>query len=157
MRAEIDGPPWQALRTRKSWLIAALLVALLASWMWYREQQQTFGVGIVGYNHTDFGIDFYVNGSMGGGIGPNGGGGRHACCVSLPAHYKPGMTVHVLWKSTVESPDGNAFKERDVRVPAYEAKNVGLFAVHFLKNGEIKVLAAGQYYGHPEYPIKDPF
>ena len=141
----------------RKWLVMLMMAAILvAGWLWQREQKRSFGVEIVGYNHTNFGIDFYVDGHMGGGIAAHGGGGSHVCCVAIPAHYKPGMTVKILWKSTVESPDGNAFKTQEVAVPTYDAHHVAVFAVHFLKDGQIKAFGTDLTLEHPDYPIKDP-
>ena len=131
-------------------------IALTVRWFQEREQNRLFGVGITGINHTDYGIDFYVNGYMGGSISAHGGGAGSVCCLSIPAHYKPGLMVQVVWKSTVESPDGNAFKTRDVPVPPYDANQVAQFSVHFLRSGEIKALAASTGMLDPDYPIKDP-
>ena len=140
------------------WLGAALLLAAaIAIVLWKQEQERTFGVPIVGYNHTAFGIDFYIDGNMGGAIGAHGGGGSHSCCVDLPAHFKPGTRVRVKWKSTEESPDGNIFKTLDVSIPEYDANKTAILAVHFLAGDAIKVLATDLGYRHPDYPIKDPF
>ncbi|RYX88627.1 MAG: DUF3304 domain-containing protein [Comamonadaceae bacterium] len=140
------------------WLGAAmLLVAAVSIVLWKQEQNRIFGVPLVGYNHTGFGIDFYVDGNMGGAIGAHGGGGSHACCVDLPAHFKAGLAVRVKWKSTVGSPDGNTFKTLEVQVPEYDSKKFGLLVVHFLPDDSIKVLATYLYDEHPDYPIKDSF
>ncbi|RYX88626.1 MAG: DUF3304 domain-containing protein [Comamonadaceae bacterium] len=158
----IDGSPRRiraaAHASLMLWLGAALLlVATVSMVLWKQDRERTFGVPIVGYNHTGEGIDFFVSGSMGGNIPPHGGGGRHACCVDLPAHYKAGMEVEVKWEATASGPGEHIYQSRRVSVPEYDSRRVGLFAVHFMPDKTIKVLATYLYYEHPDYPIKDSF
>ena len=131
-------------------------IALTVRWFQEREQNRLFGVNIVGINHTDYGIDFYVNGYMGGGIAAHSGGNKSACCLDIPAHYKQGLTVRVVWQSTLEPVGSDVYQTRDVPVPPYDANQVAQFSVHFLRSGEIKVLAATTGRRDPDYPIKDP-
>ena len=131
-------------------------IALTVRWFQEREQNRLFGVNIVGINHTDYGVDFYVDGYWGAGISPHGGGGKSVCCLPLPAHYKPGLTVRVVWQSTLEPVGSDVYQTRDVPVPPYDANQVAQFSVHFLRSGEIKVLAATTDSTNPDYPIKDP-
>jgi Protein of unknown function (DUF3304) len=112
---------------------------------------ETMPVEIVGYNHTDTSIGwFHVNETGGPFIMKHKGGGKFTCCLSIPIKYKPGMTVQVGWggKSV------GAAQERTVAVPPYGPKDGGEFAVHFLRDGQIKVFVTMMSPRHPDYPLK---
>lgn len=118
---------------------------------------KTIGVDVVGYNHTDYSIGYFsVNESGGPYIGAHEGGGKFTCCFGVPREYQPGMTVKIRWKTEdPTAPDGiGPEQERIVSVPPYQPKDIGLFAVHFLKSGEIRVFVTMMGLGHPDYPLK---
>lgn len=111
--------------------------------------EKEIGVNVVGYNHTSRGIGhFTVNGRGGSFLAANEGGGKFACCVSIPEDWEPGLTAVVGW---TDDHDRN-YQERVVPVPRYE--RLGDFAVHFLANGEIKVFVTMNALWHPDYPLK---
>jgi len=109
------------------------------------------GIEVVGYNHTDHDIgDFAVNGGGGSYLGKHEGGGGFTCCISLPAKYQPGMTVQVSWSGLeVGTP-----QTRTVVVPPFGPHDTGMFAVHFLRNGQVKVFVTMLGPLHPDYPLK---
>ncbi|NML29372.1 DUF3304 domain-containing protein [Paraburkholderia antibiotica] len=111
---------------------------------------ETMGLDVVGYNHTDNSIgSFSVNGQGGSFLARHEEGGS-ACCVSLPAKYTPGLTVTVTWTDTYnEHP-----QSRVVAVPPYTPDESGMFAVHFLRDGLIKVFVTMYDLGHTNYPLK---
>ncbi|WP_219724763.1 DUF3304 domain-containing protein, partial [Xanthomonas oryzae] len=89
-----------------------------------------------------------VDGSEGGFLQANRGGGKFACCIDIPKPWKPGMTVTVGW---TDDYDEN-YQERRVPVPRYD--KYGDMAVHFLRNGQIKVFVTMYALWHPDYPLK---
>jgi len=108
------------------------------------------GLDVVGYNHTDHSIgDFSVNEEAGSFLARHEQGG-FACCVSLPAKYTPGMTVTVTWTDEYNKNR----QSRTVPVPPYTPEDSGMFAVHFLSGGQIKVFVTMYGPRHPNYPLK---
>ena len=125
-------------------LLVALCVPLAAC------GDDRMGLDVVGYNHTDHDIgDFNVN-DAGGAYEGKHEGGKATCCISLPAKYRPGMTVQVTWSGLeVGTP-----QTRTVVVPPYGPHDTGEFDVHFLRNGQIKVFVTMHMLRHPDYPLK---
>ncbi|GFZ92196.1 DUF3304 domain-containing protein [Dyella caseinilytica] len=129
-------------------LMFAMVSTLLSS---CQAADDTMGLDVVGYNHTDHSIgDFSVNGEAGSFLARHSGGGGFACCVSLPSQYTPGMSVTVTWTDTYNAHP----QSRVVVVPLYTPEDGGHFAVHFLRNGQIKVFVTMYYPEHPNYPLK---
>ena len=115
------------------------------------DDNRTMGLDLVGFNHTNQDIySFHVNEAGGPFVGKHEGGGKFTCCASIPRLYKPGMTVQVGWTDEV----GEHPQERTVEVPPYRPEDGGMFAVHFLRNGQIKVFVTMYMLWHPNYPLK---
>ena len=125
-------------------LLVALCVPLAAC------GDDRMGLDVVGFNHTDHDIgDFNVN-DAGGAYEGKHEGGKATCCISLPAKYRPGMTVQVTWSGLeVGTP-----QTRTVVVPPYGPHDTGEFDVHFLRNGQVKVFVTMLGPLHPDYPLK---
>lgn len=108
---------------------------------------------IVGLNYTDRYISmFSVNGGMGPNVSPNGGGGKFACCVTVPRRWRPGLTANIRWTNDMRSHDG--WKSIIVEIPKYGFDDLGFIAVHFYPDDTIKVLITTKgtrYLGYP-YP-----
>ncbi|WP_149138608.1 DUF3304 domain-containing protein [Cupriavidus campinensis] len=139
--------PYTVARPR-AW-IAGLLAALPLAMSGCGEEP--ISVSMVGYNHTDVGIyAFEVNGRGGPNIWPHEGGGSFTCCVTVPRVYKPGMTAKVRWVNRID----DVPQERIVPVPPYGPRDGGMFAVHFLRDGNVKVFVTMMGLGHPDYPLK---
>ncbi|QAU25402.1 DUF3304 domain-containing protein [Dyella sp. M7H15-1] len=106
---------------------------------------------VVGYNHTDRDIgDFYVNGGWGPSLMKHSGGGKYTCCVVVPPVYKPGMKATITWSDEA----GENPRSREIAVPPYGPDDFGAFAVHFLRDGQIKVFVTRYGLGHPDYNLK---
>ncbi len=136
------------MRGRTPWLLGllVLLVPLLAA---CRGPEAITDVGILGYNHTDSDIpQFTVNGGNGGSARGHAEGGT-VCCALMPEQWKPGMDIQVRWTH-----DLSTYHQAIVPVPRYES--IGNLAVHFLRNGEVKVFVTSMVLGHPEYPLSGP-
>ena len=129
-------------------LLPMLLAALCLSLAVCGDDRM--GLDVVGYNHTDHDIgDFNVN-DAGGAYEGKHEGGKATCCISLPAKYRPGMTVQVTWSGLeVGTP-----QTRTVVVPPYGPHDTGEFDVHFLRNGQVKVFVTMLGPLHPDYPLK---
>jgi hypothetical protein len=129
-------------------LILTVLSTMLSS---CHAADDTMGLDVVGYNHTDHDVDgFPVDGGAGSYLGKHEGGGRFACCVSQPVKYTPGMTVTV----TRTDEYNKSPQSRTVPVPPYTPEDSGKFAVHFLRDGQIKVFVTMLGPRHPNYPLK---
>ncbi len=108
------------------------------------------GLIVNGYNHTDDSLVFSVDGQAGALVFPHSSGGG-ACCLAIYKQWRPGMTVNISWSHGKD----NIQHERAVPVPEY-GDSIGLFNVHFLRGGEIKVFATLYDLGHEKYPLKGP-
>jgi len=129
--------------------VAQLLLIALAMGLLCACESEAVGTNIVGYNHTDKDIGhFTVNGKGGTYLGAHEGGGGFVCCVAVPASWTPDLTVKIGW---TDEHDKN-YRERVVPVPRYD--EVGHFAVHFLRNGEIKVFVTMYALWSAHYPLK---
>ncbi|QAU23564.1 DUF3304 domain-containing protein [Dyella sp. M7H15-1] len=124
----------------------ALLSMMLSSCY---ASNDKMGLDVVGYNHTDRDIGWFTVGNGGGGILRKHKQGGSACCISIPRKYNPGMTVTVRWGGVERET-----QERAVQVPPYTPEDGGHFAIHFLRNGDIKVFVTMYYLEHPDYPLK---
>jgi hypothetical protein len=150
LKIEKDTKMYRLIKILAFFAVLALSSALLV----HRNAaaDDTMGLDVVGYNHTDHDIGgFSVNGEAGSYLGKHEGGGGFTCCVSLPAKYASGMTVSVRWTDEYNKNS----QSRAVTVPPFGPKDTGVFAVHFLRNGEIKVFVTDLVYiTNPDYPLK---
>jgi hypothetical protein len=135
------------MRGRTIWLLGLLvLLPLLAA---CRARESATGVGILGYNHTGRDIpQFTINGGNGGSAWRHAEGGT-VCCALMPDQWKPGMDVQVRWTN-----DLSTYHQVTVPVPRYE--RTGNLAVHFLRNGQVRVFVTSMVLGHPKYPLTGP-
>ncbi|GEM_PF-1189665 len=114
-----------------------------------RGREAATEVGILGYNHADSDIpQFTINGGNGGSARRLAEGGT-ACCALMPDQWKLGMSVQVQWIN-----DLSPYHHATVPVPRYES--IGNLAVHFFRNGEVKVFVTSMVLGHPEDPLSGP-
>lgn len=160
--------------------LLALLLAAAAGCASAPPAAQASSGTIDAINHTHWDINhFSVNGQNAVDIiGPYQGGGG-GCCFSVPAQWKPGMTVRVEWETGAgaaseladEFPGGdwNKYVEwskkveaqkrqhsQVVPVPDYTGQDTCGITVHFLPCDQLKVTTSCLTYNHPNYPIKDP-
>ncbi|WP_036774018.1 DUF3304 domain-containing protein [Photorhabdus australis] len=151
----------------------AVLCLLLAACSQFPAQA---GV-IIAINHTKWAINrFSVDDTPGIDIiGPYQGGGG-GCCYSVPAKWKPGMTVKVDWEAGEASTKGfpgfadeekylawrnklranNRQHSQVVPVPDYTGQRTCGITVHFLPCDQVKVTTSCATYNSPNYPIKEP-
>lgn len=114
-----------------------------------RAADATDSIGAVGYNHTGTTIaQFLVSGAGGGSFIHAHQRGGTACCVSIPKKWHSGLTVEVEWTADLKS-----FRRKSVSVPQYDDR-AGQMAVHFLRNGDVRVFVTSLGLGHPDYPLK---
>jgi hypothetical protein len=114
------------------------------------SKEDSFSSQITGYNHTDSTIaSFSVNGVWGGNATPHTGGGSSTCCLQLPEPWHSGLSVKVSWEDAQ-----GAQHDREVPVPEYKESSLGIFNVHFLRSGEIKVFDLNGILGSPDYPLQ---
>lgn len=132
----------------------------------------------LGVNHTDEWVPtFLINGEGGVvNVPPQGGGGKSACCVTVPKRWHPDLKAKVTWrkqghwltdaqgkevlrdgqKVLVEGP----WIERTVSVPEYTNKDLAHFDVHFFPGDQVQVKVSFIYPWHkdylPRYPPQHP-
>lgn len=113
------------------------------------------GAKIVGYNHTtDYIHQFYVNGAYGGNIHPYGGGGSFVCCITYPRQWTPELKAKVRWTTSDADPKGSpeeTWHETVAPIERYQETGTRL-DVHFLPDGNVRVLVTSMSAGHPDYP-----
>lgn len=138
------------MRLMRTHLLAALaLLLLLPALAACKGRTASTPVAVLGYNHTDAYIaQFLVNGGSGGSADSHSEGGT-VCCVVLPDRWTPDMKVEIEWTTDLET-----FQKKTVAIPKYN--QLGNLAVHFLRNGEIKVFVTNLVLGHPDYPLTGP-
>ncbi|MDQ7279501.1 DUF3304 domain-containing protein [Stenotrophomonas sp. Sm6012] len=129
-----------------STLVVLLVLPVLAA---CKGQSASTPVGVRGYNHTDSHVaQFLVNGGSGGSAWPHSAGGT-VCCVVLPDHWAPDQKVEIEWTTDLET-----YQKATESIPRYN--EVGSLAVHFLRNGQVKVFVTNLILGHPDYPLTGP-
>jgi hypothetical protein len=69
------------------------------------------------------------------------------CCISLPAHWRPAIKMHVAWSVTNWRDKVYSLHEADVELERYD--EVGNLFVHFLPDGSVRVLSS---LAHPMSP-----
>lgn len=133
-------------------LIALLL--LLASCDAGQPKQSMVPTSLTGIDHLADHLsvqNFWVNGASGHQAGT---GGRVVCCVNLPRQWRADLTVVVEWNTTNWRDCGWESRERRVPVERYE--QVGALHVHFLSNGNVRVISSdigpGIYQPNEDYP-----
>ncbi|QAU23573.1 DUF3304 domain-containing protein [Dyella sp. M7H15-1] len=135
-----------------AWLRTLRLLPLLAlSFLLAGCPADNVPLEVVGYNHTDRSIGYFsVNGGGSTFLMKHSGGGGYTCCITVPPVYKPGMKATITWSDEA----GENPRSREIAVPPYGPDDFGAFAVHFLRDGQIKVFVTRYGLGHPDYNLK---
>ncbi len=141
-------------------LLVVTVVALGAvSWAVWADfyQVKYVGAGLSGVHHlgSAFKIDeFNVDGTDGGNVGWEGGGGRSTCCVDLPKKWTPGLTVVVRWAisdwskvNRAETAAGNYDSVSSAgmfraNVPVEKYDEPDQLYVHFFPDGRARVVSS---------------
>lgn len=133
-----------------------------------KRPAESFSANISAYNHTgDYIHQFYVDGQGGGNSRPYGGGGSFACCISYPAKWRSGLNATVKWTTSSgiagdTRPEASVerWHEKVVALDKYDVPE-GLLNVHFLPDGDVRLVisnkgAGAVGYPGPSYPAKPP-
>lgn len=123
------------------------------------DPNEMVGVALTGIDHLADHVsvqDFYVDGTPGAQAGQ---GGSLVCCVKLPNAWRPDLTVEVRW--FVQNWRDCIYTGHSGRVPVERYDQLGQMWVHFLADGNVRVVSSNYY---PEgarqpgskYPVKDP-
>ncbi len=113
------------------------------------------------YNHTPEYIDYIsIDGQGGGNSFAFGGGGSFVCCITYPRQWREDLSASVRWRTSSSDPtissEQNVFMmhERTVPIERYEKTGTRL-NVHFLPEGEVRLIVTSQVAGSPGYPGPD--
>ncbi|WP_176039831.1 DUF3304 domain-containing protein [Burkholderia stabilis] len=132
-------------------LIGSLLLTIAGC----SDENESNPSDVSGYNYTDYYIAGFRVGSEGQEVsasGPNifpkkdgqarSGGGGFVCCISIPAHWRPGMKLVITWRRDTKPYDedrsGDQWLTATTDVPPYGRRTYG-FVVHFLPGDRIRV------------------
>lgn len=150
------------------WLHGLLLCAAMlpqAACSKSGDQPQDGGMAtasISPYNHTgDYIHQLYVNGQWGGNSYAYGGGGSFVCCIIYPRKWRPGLTATVRWTTSSSNPNATpeegtpTWHEKVVPIERYEKSGTTL-NVHFLPEGQVRLIITNLSAGHPDYPGPPP-
>lgn len=139
-------------------LIGAVMSVGMISWaIWSQFYEEKFvTAGLTGIQHlgSNFKIDeFNVDGTDGGNVGWEGGGGSSSCCVKIPRKWRPGLTVMVRWAASnwskanrSETAAGNYESVSTegmyrARIPIEKYTEAGDLYVHFFAGGKARVVS----------------
>jgi hypothetical protein len=115
---------------------------------------------ITAYNHTgDYIHQFYINGTWGGNSFAYGGGGGGVCCIGYPAQWHEGLSATVRWTTSSSDPTDKSedaateyWHEKVVPIERYTEDDLGDLRVHFLPDGEVRLIVSVMGARHPDYP-----
>ncbi|MCO8612126.1 DUF3304 domain-containing protein [Burkholderia multivorans] len=129
------------------------IVLSLATILGCSDENESNPSDLSGYNYTDYYITGFRVGSEGDEFPAGGsnifpkkdgqmrsGGGGFVCCISIPAHWHPGMKLVIKWKID-KIQDGKTTSKwytATTEVPPYGPRTYG-FVVHFLPGDRIRV------------------
>lgn len=111
------------------------------------------------YNHTpDYIHQLYVDGYSGGNSYAYGGGGSFVCCIGYPRQWREGLVATVRWSTSSSDPEATVLEvtwhEKVVPIERYEKTGTTL-NVHFLPEGEVRLIITDLSAGHRDYPGPD--
>jgi Protein of unknown function (DUF3304) len=134
---------------------AAVLASLLACSGGQSLPDDKTTAQISGYNHTgDYIHQFYVDGAWGGNVYAYDGGGKFVCCIVYPKQWREGLKVTVRWTTSSSDPTSNdateTWHERVVPIDQYH--KAGTLNVHFLPEGQVRLVISTMSSAHPDYP-----
>lgn len=117
------------------------------------EAKTHYMLGILGFNYTDqYIVSFSIDGQGGGDVrlsSPTSGGSGTVCCVLLSKKPKWPMHVLVRWQSggcrvyesdRLHGHNQYYYSEATVNVERGSSRNPTDIAVHFFKNGSVRVM-----------------
>jgi len=94
---------------KRIFIACVLMTSVVIGLVFVRSSatEEMVGGSVVVLNYAD--VDFYpsvrslddkgqVTGSAGYPVGPRAGGGKAACCVSIPEHWRPGIRMAVRYR-----------------------------------------------------------
>ncbi|MDR0183169.1 DUF3304 domain-containing protein [Lysobacter arvi] len=122
----------------------------------------TFGSSVTAMDHDPsdtFVRNVYVDGTW---VGEGGRGGKTvAGGISLPNHWRPGLTAVVKWERCDRFdrehpvPDEQACRWTEKVVPIHQYDDVGETWLHILEGDKVLIIPSMLAPGHPDYPGPD--
>ena len=111
-----------------------------------------------GYNHTaDYIHQYYVDGQGGGNVYADEGGGSFVCCIAYPDQWREGLSAKVRWTTSSSDPSATGadaqetWHQKVVPIDRYTEGGTRL-NVHFLPQGEVRLIITSQGAGASGYP-----
>lgn len=110
------------------------------------------------YNHTpDYIDEISIDGQGGGNSRAYGGGGSFVCCIMYPRQWHKGLKATVRWKTSSSDPritrEENIILSHEKVVPIERYEKTGTrLNVHFLPEGEVRLIIWNGVAGTPGYP-----
>ena len=138
---------WPESRARALWLLLACLLPLAGGCQ--APQEEKTAVGITGIDHLADHLSVQDFSVAGYGGGRAGGGGGTVCCAMLPAKWRPDLRVKVDWLEQNWRDCSYRRLQREVVIDRYA--EVGTLWVHFLADGNVRVVVSNPGPGNPAY------
>ncbi|MBU9162128.1 DUF3304 domain-containing protein [Burkholderia multivorans] len=147
------------------------IVLSLATILGCSDENESNPSDVSGYNYTDYYIAEFRVGSEGDEFpagGPNifpkkdgqmrSGGGGFVCCISIPAHWRPGMKLVVKWNvdKVLDGKHLGTWYTATTEVPPYGPRTAG-FVVHFLSDDRIRIQIRDERGILPKIDDDDPY
>lgn len=153
-------------RNRLAVIISVLIAVSITGTVQASADEESASPMVVGIHHMERGFrvnKFYLNSGYFGTVGPEGGGGGHVCCITLPRVWRPGLQVEVRWsvgdyrtekfkaikKGNWTSVRGEGVFEAQVPIEKYSESPSRLYA-HFFSGGRVRIVT-----DTAESPIKE--
>jgi len=137
-------------------LLASVAVLLLCSggilWAQHKENEEKNELVPVSVRAWDQNgpkvvlLSFFVNRSVGGTTGSY-------CCVMLPKHWRPGLSIELYWDYTGQSKGSPQPQQTRIEIEEYKPENIGTLNVHFFPDHRVKVIVSRRGFRSPFYPL----
>ena len=99
-------------------------------------------------------------GSTGATFNPTGGGGKFSCCIAYPRIWRPDLLATVKWTTSSANPQATdeeatpVWHQKVVPIERYEQTGTTI-NVHFLEDGNVRLIVTSSTAGTPGYPGPD--
>ncbi|CBJ39801.1 exported protein of unknown function (plasmid) [Ralstonia solanacearum CMR15] len=118
------------------------------------SKDEPIGLTIEVLNYTDIPIGIvYVNGVWAGNMASHKGGNSIAGSISVPAKWRPDLTVEVEWQDDLlYAKDRDGLYKATVPVESYGIKYGGTLWVAFFPGSKVRVIPSAYTPDHSDFP-----